>query len=127
MDIDWVQFLTDPVTLASALACVATFATVMTLAAPAFSNDKLTSRLKSVANRREELRKKSRAALEGGGEKKSIRVQDTSKMKKLVDVLDLPGFAALDSAGGDRLVGVAIWIARASRTRSRSPGQRPRS
>ena len=33
MDIDWVSFLTDPVTLASALACVATFATVMTLAA----------------------------------------------------------------------------------------------
>lgn len=88
MDIDWVQFLTDPVTLASGLACVATFATVMTLAAPAFNNDKLTSRLKSVANRREELRKKSRAALEGN-EKKSIRVQDTSMAKKFVDKLDL--------------------------------------
>ena len=87
MDINWVKFLTDPVTLASALACVATFATVMTLAAPAFSGDKLTSRLKSVANRREELRKKSRAALEG--EKKSIRVQDTSMAKKFVDKLDL--------------------------------------
>ena len=89
MDIDWVQFLTDPVTLASALACVATFATVMTLAAPAFNNGKLTSRLKSVASRREELRKKSRAALEGGAEKKSIRVQDTSIAKKFVDKLDL--------------------------------------
>jgi tight adherence protein C len=88
MDINWVQFLTDPVTLASALACVATFATVMTLAAPAFNNDKLTSRLKSVANRREELRKRSRAALEGG-EKKSIRVKDTSAFKKIVDKLDL--------------------------------------
>src|SRR5262249_22927720 len=87
-NIDWVKFLTDPVTLASALACVATFATVLTLAAPAFGGDKLTSRLKSVANRREELRKKSRAALEGG-EKKSIRVQDTSTMKKFVDKLDL--------------------------------------
>jgi tight adherence protein C len=87
MDIDWVKFLTDPLTLASGLACVATFATVMTLAAPAFSNDKLTSRLKSVANRREELRKKSRAALEG--EKKSIRVQDNSVTKKFVEKLDL--------------------------------------
>ena len=86
-NIDWVQFLTDPMTLASALACVATFATVLTLAAPAFNGDKLTSRLKSVANRREELRKKSRAALEG--EKKSIRVQDTSMTKKFVDKLDL--------------------------------------
>ncbi len=88
MDINWVQFLTDPVTLASALACVATFATVMTLAAPAFGNDKLTNRLKSVANRREELRKRSRAALEGS-EKKSIRVKDTSALKKIVDKLDL--------------------------------------
>jgi tight adherence protein C len=86
---DWVKFLTDPVTLASAFAAVASFATVLTLAAPAFSNDKLTSRLKSVANRREELRKKSRAALEGESAKKSIRVRDTSTMKKIVDRLDL--------------------------------------
>ena len=86
-DIDWDQFLTDPMTLASALACVATFATVLTLAAPALDGDKLTSRLKSVSNRREELRKKSRAALDG--EKKSIRVQDTSMTKKFVDKLDL--------------------------------------
>jgi tight adherence protein C len=86
-NIDWVQFLTDPMTLASALACVATFATVVTLAGPVFESDKLTSRLKSVSNRREELRKKSRAALDG--EKKSIRVQDTSMTKKFVDKLDL--------------------------------------
>lgn len=89
MDIDWVAFLVDPVTLASALACVATFATVLTLAAPAFSNDKLTSRLKAVANRREELRRKNRAALEGEAAKKSLRVQDTSTMKKFVDKMDL--------------------------------------
>lgn len=86
-NIDWVQFLTDPLTLASALACVAAFATVLTLAGPVFDNDKLTSRLKSVSNRREELRKKSRATLDG--EKKSIRVQDTSMTKKFVDRLDL--------------------------------------
>lgn len=87
-NINWVQFLTDPVTLASAVACVATFATIMTIAAPAFSGDKLATRLKAVSNRREELRKKSRAALEGEA-KKSIRVQDTSAMKKVVDKLDL--------------------------------------
>jgi hypothetical protein len=86
-NIDWVQFLTDPVTLASVLACVATFATVLTLAGPAFDNGKLTNRLKSVSNRREELRKKSRAALDG--EKKSIRVQDNSMTKRFVDRLDL--------------------------------------
>jgi tight adherence protein C len=86
---DWVSFLVDPATIAAALAAVASFATVMTIAAPAFSNDKLTSRLKQVANRREELRKKSRAALEGEAAKKSIRVRDTSMVKKFVDKLDL--------------------------------------
>ena len=40
-DIDWVQFLTDPMTLASALACVATFATVLTLAAPVLDGDRV--------------------------------------------------------------------------------------
>lgn len=88
MNIDWVSFLTDPVTLASAFAAIATFATIVTIAAPAFSNDKLATRLKAVSNRREELRKRSRAALDGEA-KKSIRVQDTSTMKKVVDKLDL--------------------------------------
>jgi tight adherence protein C len=86
---DWVSFLTDPMTLAAGFAAVATFATVLTIAAPAFSNDRLTSRLKAVANRREELRKKSRAALEGETSKKSLRVRDTSLLKKFVDKLDL--------------------------------------
>jgi tight adherence protein C len=71
---DWVSFLTDPLTLAGAFAAVASFATVMTIAAPAC---------------REELRKKSRAALEGEASKKSIRVRDTSLLKKFVDRLDL--------------------------------------
>ncbi len=88
MEMDWVSFLTDPVTLASGFAAIATFATVMTIAAPAFSSDKLATRLKAVSNRREELRKKSRAALEGDA-KKSIRVKDTSAVKKVVDKLDL--------------------------------------
>lgn len=88
MEMDWVSFLTDPMTLASGFAAVAVFATVMTIAAPAFSGDKLATRLKAVSNRREELRKKSRAALEVDT-KKSIRVKDTSAMKKVVDKLDL--------------------------------------
>ncbi len=84
---DWVSILTDPANLAAGLAAVATFATVVTLAGPAFNTDKLESRLKSVANRREELRRKSREALDG--ERKSIRRSDTSFAKKFVDKLDL--------------------------------------
>jgi tight adherence protein C len=86
---DIVHFLTDPMNLAGIFAAVATFATIMTLAAPAFQGDKLTSRLKAVANRREELRKRSRAALDSESAKKSIRVRDESAMKKVVDKLDL--------------------------------------
>ncbi len=84
---DWVAFLTNPANLAAGLAAVATFATVLTLAGPVFNTDKLEGRLKSVANRREELRKKSREALDG--ERKSIRRSDTSFAKKFVDKLDL--------------------------------------
>jgi tight adherence protein C len=84
---EWIAILTDPYNMAAGLAGIACFATVITLAAPAFSNDKLGTRLKAVANRREELRRKSRAALEG--ERKTIRRQDTSRMKKFVDMLDL--------------------------------------
>jgi tight adherence protein C len=82
-----VSMLTDPAFLAAVFAAVASFATVLTLAAPAFGNDRLESRLKAVANRREELRRRSRATLET--EKKSLRRQDTSMMKKFVDRLDL--------------------------------------
>ncbi|MEZ5937204.1 MAG: type II secretion system F family protein [Hyphomonadaceae bacterium] len=85
---DIVAIATDPMNLAAGFAAIASFATVVTLAAPAFGNDKLESRLKAVANRREELRKKNRAALEGN-ERKSIRREDTSFAKKLVDRLDL--------------------------------------
>ncbi len=84
---DWVAFLTSPANLAAGLAAVATFATVLTLAGPAFGGDKLESRLKSVANRREELRRKNREALDG--QRKSIRRSDTSFAKKFVDKLDL--------------------------------------
>ncbi|HEV7690728.1 MAG TPA: type II secretion system F family protein [Hyphomonadaceae bacterium] len=84
-----VHFLTEPMNLAGILAAVAVFATIMTLAAPMFAGDKLTSRLKAVANRREELRKRSRAALDSESTKKSIRVRDESAMKKVVDKLDL--------------------------------------
>lgn len=55
--------ITDPINIASALAALACFATILTLAAPLMSENKLGSRLKEVAKRREELRKRSRAEL----------------------------------------------------------------
>jgi len=60
---DIAKTLTDPALLAGALAAGACFATVVTLAGPLLAEDRLGSRLKEVAKRREELRKKSRAEL----------------------------------------------------------------
>jgi tight adherence protein C len=60
---DIAAIVTDPRTLAGGLAAGAIFATVVTLSAPYFAENRLGSRLKEVAKRREELRKKSRAEL----------------------------------------------------------------
>jgi tight adherence protein C len=61
-----VDTLTDPLLIAGVLGAGACFATVVTLAAPSLAEDKLGSRLKEVAKKREELRKRSRADLAKG-------------------------------------------------------------
>lgn len=60
---DIVAFLVDPVNIAGGLGALACFATIVTVAGPLLQEDKLGARLKEVAKRREELRKKSRADL----------------------------------------------------------------
>ncbi|MAK59801.1 MAG: type II secretion system protein [Ponticaulis sp.] len=83
---DIASLVTDPGVLASTFAAVACFATVMTLALPAFQSDKLETRLKSVTNRREQLRRQSRASLDQRGLKQN---QGEGFMKDTVDKLDL--------------------------------------
>jgi tight adherence protein C len=77
--------ITDPGFLAALFAAIASFATVMTLALPALQSDKLETRLKAVANRREALRRQSRAELE----KQGIRRKQGGFMKNTVDKLNL--------------------------------------
>jgi tight adherence protein C len=77
--------LTDPVTLAGLLAAVASFFAIMTVAAPMMSSDKLGSRLKAVAERREELRRRSRAALET----RALRPEASGFMNDIVQQLNL--------------------------------------
>ena len=55
--------LTDTEFLITIFVAIAAFATIITFAMPWLQRDKLSSRLKLVANQREELRKKSRAEL----------------------------------------------------------------
>src|SRR5665213_1478283 len=82
-----IDALTNPANLIAAGAAVLGFATIVTLAAPLIKRDTLEGRLKSVSNRREELRRRSREALskEGAG----LRQTDESLYKRVVDKLNL--------------------------------------
>ncbi|MDG2530986.1 type II secretion system F family protein [Caulobacter endophyticus] len=85
-----VQMLTDPSNLLTGFVALVVFATIITLAAPVMNSNGLESRLKSVANRREELRRRSRAALaQKGGSGSSLRHTDEGMYKTIVDRLQL--------------------------------------
>jgi tight adherence protein C len=93
---DIVDTLTDPLNVAGALAAMACFGTVVTLAAPAMSENKLGSRLKEVAKKREELRKRSRAELAKGVG--SLQHKDANSFaKNLVNRLNLQKALADDT------------------------------
>jgi tight adherence protein C len=85
--------LVDPANLVAVIAAVIAFAAIVTVAAPALRRDTLDVRLKSVASRREELRRKSREALANQGSAASkevlLRHQDESLYKKVVERLQL--------------------------------------
>jgi tight adherence protein C len=82
-----IDALLNPEYIITALAAIAVFATVVTLVSPMLSGNKFAGRLKSVANRREQLRKQSRAALE----KKQANLRGDSKgiMTDVVGKLNL--------------------------------------
>jgi tight adherence protein C len=83
-------------TLAAVLGGGACFATVMTLASPLMAENKLGSRLKEVAKRREELRKKSRQDLARGSQ--SLQHKNANSFAKgLVDKLNLQKALADDT------------------------------
>jgi tight adherence protein C len=86
---DWVDALTNPDNVLTAVTGVIVFFTIITVVSPAYQRNNLESRLKSVSNRREELRRKSREALagkQGGG---SLRRKDEGVYKRVVDRLQL--------------------------------------
>jgi tight adherence protein C len=82
----WMEAVTDPGNIAAVLAAIAGFATVVTVATPILQTNGLGARLKAVAQRREELRRKSRAALE---KKASLRGSTTGLVNEIVQRLDL--------------------------------------
>lgn len=84
---DWVRFLTDPQNLLSAGVAVFTFATLVTLLSAFGQGAKLETRMKAVAVRRDELKRRSRAAIanQHGG----LRQVDDGFKKRVVDRLNL--------------------------------------
>jgi len=90
-----IQTLIDPMTIAAVLGAGACFATVVTVAGPMLAEDKLGTRLKEVAKRREELRKKSRAELAKGA---TLQHKNANQLaKSLVDKLQLQTALADDT------------------------------
>lgn len=83
-----IEMLTDPTNILSAFVAIVVFATIVTLTAPMLSSNGLESRLKSVANRREELRRRSRESMtqKGGG---TLRHADDGMYKNVVERLQL--------------------------------------
>src|SRR5215469_7232572 len=82
---DILEFANDPTNFVTVGVGILTFATLATLAAPLAKRDTLGIRLKAVANRREELKRRTREALKG----KSLRHVDETWYKQLVERLQL--------------------------------------
>jgi len=82
---------TDPSNLIMVLVALLSFATIVTLAAPLMNTSNLESRLKSVATRREELRRRSREALASKDNKGAAGIRHTEARisKTIVDRLQL--------------------------------------
>lgn len=90
---DIVKILTDPSNILTAFIALVVFATIVTLASPVVRGSGLEGRLKSVANRREELRRRSRQSLAarggGGAAGGSLRHQEKDLYKTVVERLQL--------------------------------------
>ncbi len=86
----FVDLLFDREFVVSILAAVAVFATVLTLTFPLLSGDKLGARMKSVATRREELRRIQREALsKKGASSAQLRSTPIGFMKQTIEKLNL--------------------------------------
>lgn len=81
--------VTDPATIAAVAMGVAAFITIITIAAPFLSTDRLAVRMKSVSSDRDELRRRSRAALAKENSSGGLRMQDKGPWKNIVAKLNL--------------------------------------
>ncbi|MCM5554382.1 type II secretion system F family protein [Pleomorphomonas sp. NRKKF1] len=97
-----IDTLRDPVALMAILVSLAIFATILSLAMPLLSSDRLPARMRAVADEREKIRQRERARLaeEGRG---SLRGKESKAyMRSLVERLSLRK-ALLDDKGEEKL------------------------
>ena len=95
------QSLMDPHTVATILVAIATFATIVTLAMPYISGDKLEKRMKSVAYEREKIRAREREKLNAS---KGLRYEPKAYMKRVVDRFNLKSWLGTDKSKGQMLM-----------------------
>ena len=81
-----ISVIDNPQNLLAGFVALISFGTVFSIAAPALKGDKLEGRLKSVANRREELRRRSRQQI---AKESGIRRTDEGMVKNVVERLQL--------------------------------------
>ncbi len=79
----------EPQFVVVVLTAVAAFATVVMLGAPIFVNDKLDSRMRSVADEREKLKNQRLKEMADAKEKKNIRHQSKSLSARIVNMFNL--------------------------------------
>lgn len=94
--------LSDPAAMASLLAAVAMFATIVSVMLPALKGDKLEARLKQVTDQRERLRRASRAQLEQAGLRREAKgtLAEITKKLDLQKMLEDPNISAkMEQAG----------------------------
>ena len=93
---DLTQIVTDPASLVSAAVGVVVFGIFTAIGLQVFQGDKLNTRLKSVANRREQLRRQSRAELEGKSLKRESKglLSDLDRKFDLQKMLEDPNVEA---------------------------------
>ncbi len=97
-----VNTLRDPVVLMAILVSLAIFATIVSLAMPLLSGDRLPARMRAVADEREKIRQRERAKLAEEGRSSLRGKESKAYMRGLVDKLSLRK-ALLDDKGEERL------------------------
>ena len=89
IDLGWLKLLLDPQFMLMVFTAIAAFATILTLGLPYMKHDELGERMKYVAERREELRAKQRAALADRMRRGQLRSTPHGFMKHTIENLNL--------------------------------------